>query len=191
MLLCKLGYTTCFATIAFIRLYFGFSVLWLLYYTCSCHAFPLIFYSTSLLLLSYHTMSSSCLILLVIYLLVLACLCLRHDFFNACLWFEFVDTLVLVYARHLAYTSPFAGEYWLLWILMSRSQSLDWRGSSCWGPSLLLRNRQTSCSSSPIIAPPSWLATSPAISWAPFCTVHACTSLCILAFAPIGDVIFL
>ena len=77
------------------------------------------------------------------------------------------------------------GEFWLLWILMSRSWSLDRRGPSCWGPSLLLWSRQINCSSSPILAPPCWLAASPVISWAPFCTVHICTSLCILAFAPI------
>ena len=34
-----------------------------------------VFYSTSLLLLSYHTMSIPCLMSLVIYLLVPACLC--------------------------------------------------------------------------------------------------------------------
>jgi len=83
------------------------------------------------------------------------------------------------------------GEFWLLWILMSRSWSLDRRGPSCWGSSLLLWSRQISCSSSPILAPPWWLAASPAISWAPFCIVYICTSLCILAFAPISDVIFL
>ena len=37
----QLGYPTCFATIAFIKFYFGFPVLWLLYYTCSCPAFYL------------------------------------------------------------------------------------------------------------------------------------------------------
>ena len=47
--------------------------------------------------------------------------------------------------------------------------------SSCWGPSLLLWSRQINCSSSPILAPPCWLAASPVISWAPFCTVHICT----------------
>ena len=38
------------------------------------------FYSTSLLLLSYYTMSISCLISLTIYLLAHACLCSRHGF---------------------------------------------------------------------------------------------------------------
>ena len=127
--------------------------------------------------------------LLCIYLLLHAHA--HNTVFNAWLWFGFIDTLVLISARHLAFASPLAGEFWLLWILMSRSRSLDWRGSSCWGLSSLLRSGQTSCSSSPILAPPGWLAASPAISWAPFCTVHTCTSLWILALAPIGDVIFL
>ena len=38
------------------------------------------FYSTSLLLLSYHTMSISCLISIIVYLLAPACLCPRHSF---------------------------------------------------------------------------------------------------------------
>ena len=121
----------------------------ILYMFMSC--FPLMFYPISLLLLSYHIMSSSCLILLVIYLLTLACLCSRHDFSNVCLWFRFVDTLVLIYACHLAFTSPLAGE--------SDSSEFSCPGlgawtegdSSCWGPSLLLRSWQTSCSSSPIL----------------------------------------
>ena len=66
--------------IACIGFYFGFSVLWLLHYTCSYPAFPLVFYSTSLLLLSYHIMSFPCLISTAVYLLAPACLCLRHGF---------------------------------------------------------------------------------------------------------------
>ena len=47
---------------------------------CSYPALSFVFYSTSLLFLSYHTMSTSCLISLVIYLLAPASLCLRHGF---------------------------------------------------------------------------------------------------------------
>ena len=44
--------------------------------------------------------------LLYIYLLLHAC---AHDtIFNACLWFEFIDTRVLIYAHHLAFASPLA-----------------------------------------------------------------------------------
>ena len=53
--------------------------------------------------------------------------------FNACLWFEFIDTRVFIYARHLILASPLAGEFWLPWILMSRSQSLELGDSPvCW-----------------------------------------------------------
>ena len=92
---------------------FGFLVLWsLLYYTCSYPSFPLVFYSTCLLLLSYYTMCSLAQYhLLYIYLLLYAC---AHDtIFNACLWFRFIDTRVLIYARHLAFASPHVGEFWL------------------------------------------------------------------------------
>jgi len=69
--------------------------------------------------------------LLYIYLLLHACV---HDtIFNACLWFRFIDTRVLIYARHLAFTSPLVGEFWLPWILMSRSWSLECMDSPrCW-----------------------------------------------------------
>jgi len=57
------------------------SSLWsLLYYTSLQPALPLVFYSISLLLLSYYTMSIPCLISLAIYLLAFVCLCSRHDF---------------------------------------------------------------------------------------------------------------
>ena len=46
----------CLAMFACIGFYFKFSVLWSLYYTYSHPALPLVFYSTSLLLLSNHTM---------------------------------------------------------------------------------------------------------------------------------------
>jgi len=167
------------------------SGLWsLLYYTCSYPLLPLVFYSTSLLLLSYHTMRSLCLISLAIYLLSPACLC--HDTVFKCMFIiQIIDKRVIIFARHLALASPLAREFWLLWILMSRSWSLrilpvaDLRGAAiAWiisrpsrAPSfqaLLLGSRVFLW----------WL-------WASFCTVHTCTSLCILAFAPISDVIFL
>ena len=81
MLLYKLGYTTCLTTIAFIRFYIRFLV-YDHYYIIP--ALPLVFYSSSLLLLSYHIMSSSAWYhLLCIYLLLHA---YAHDtVFNACL----------------------------------------------------------------------------------------------------------
>ena len=52
------------------------------YYHIS-YSYPVLlsmFYSISLLLLSYHSMSSSCLMSLVIYLPAYTCLCSRHGF---------------------------------------------------------------------------------------------------------------
>ena len=61
--------------------------------------------------------------LLSLYLFLHVC---SHDtVFNAYLWLGFIDTHVLILARHLAFVSPLAGEFWLLWILMSRSWSLE------------------------------------------------------------------
>ena len=74
------------------------------------------------------------------------------------------------------FTTRLGSFIWLPWILMSRSWSLELEDPSCWGQRLLLWSCQISCSSSPILAPPGWLAISPAISWALFCTVHICTS---------------
>ena len=187
MLLYKLGYTTCFATIAFIKFYFGFPVLWLLYYTCSCPAFHLYFIppvSCSYLIISW-------VVPLDITCFISTCLCSQRGF--QCTF------MIRIHWYTCAYPCSPPG-----FRITTRLGSSDSSGSSCpglgawtegdsfcWGPSLLLRSRQTSCSFSPILAPPSWLAASLAISWAPFCTVHICTSLCILAFAPISDVIFL
>jgi len=109
-----------------------FSLWPLLYSNCLHFALPLVFYSTSLLsYLIIPWVFPAWYHLLYIYLLLLAC---AHDtVFNACLWFRFIDTRVLIYARHLAFASPLAGEFWLAWILMSRSWSLERVDSpSCW-----------------------------------------------------------
>jgi len=117
----------------FHRVLHQISSLWpLLYYTCLHPAFPLVFYSTSFLSLSYYTMSSPRLILLVISVLLLYA-CAHDTVFDACLWFRFIDTRVLIYARHLASASPLTGEFWLPWIFMSRSWSLELGDSpDCW-----------------------------------------------------------
>ena len=90
------------------------------------------FHSTSLLLLSNHTMSIPAWYhLLFIYLLLFACA--YNTIFNAWFWFGFIDTRMLIFARHLAFASPVAGEFWLLWILMSMSRSLERVDSpNCW-----------------------------------------------------------
>jgi len=69
--------------------------------------------------------------LLYFYVLLLACA--HNTVFNACLWFEFIDTCVLIFARHLSFTSSFVREFWLPWILISRFQRLELvDSSSCW-----------------------------------------------------------
>ena len=82
-LLCysKLGYVTCFGHVCFHWVLHRIFGLWpLLYYSCLHPILPLVFYSTSLLLLSYHTMNILYLISLVISLLAPACLYPRHSF---------------------------------------------------------------------------------------------------------------
>jgi len=83
----------------------------------------------------------------------LVCLCLQHSFQCMLFWFEFIDTRVLIPARHLAFIIWLIGEFWLPWILMSKSWSLrlvdspdcwsEWRSGSVvdqwktvWGPIL-------------------------------------------------------
>ena len=109
----------CLIIIACPGFYFGFSVLWLLDYTRSYPAFYLC---------SIPPVSCSYLIILwvfpawyhmmYIYLPLHACATTR--FFNACLWFRFIGTRVLIYARHLAFDHHSPG-------------SSDSSGSSCPG----------------------------------------------------------
>ena len=191
---CQLYIVACFAEFASIGFHFGFPVLWsFLYYSCLHSALPLVFYSTSLFVLSYHTMSIPYLILLAIYIYLLLYACPHDTVFNAYLWFRFIDTRVLIFARHLALASPLTGEFWLLWILLSKSWSwslwilpvADLRGAAiAW---IISRPSRSPSFKAPMLGSKVlllWL-------WASFCTIHTCTSLCILTVAPIGDVIFL
>ena len=95
-------------------------VLWLLCYTCS---YPT-FYLYSILLLSDYTISLLYLPSIAVYLLVPACfMFMIQNYHYTC----------AILVRHLAFTSPLAGEFWLLWILMSRFWSLEHVDSpSCW-----------------------------------------------------------
>ena len=128
------------------------SGLWsLLYYSCLHPTLLRVFYSTSLLLLSYYTMRILCLISLAMSLLALVCLCSWHDF-QCMFMFRIYRYTCAIYARHLAFASPLVREFWLPKILMSRSQSLElvgslsswsvWRGGSVdhrqtvWSPTL-------------------------------------------------------
>ena len=78
----------------------------------------LLYFSSLYLLLSYYTMCILCWMSPAISLLFLYT-CTHNTIFYVCLWFGFIDTRVLIYARHLAFASPLAGEFWLPWILMS------------------------------------------------------------------------
>ena len=117
----------------------------------------------------------------------------HNTVFNAWFWFGFIDTRVLILVRHLAFASPLAGEFWLLWILMSRFWSLERVISpSCWsewrsGSVDLQQTVQSLILPGPLLGSRVFLLW----LWASFCTVHTCTSLYILALAPISDVIFL
>jgi len=64
-------------------------------------------------------MRISCLISLAIFYVLLFA-CAYSTIFNACLSFKFIDTRVLIFARHLEFASPLMGEFWLPWILISR-----------------------------------------------------------------------
>ena len=110
--------------IGFIRFYVSLGDLVLPY---------LLYFSSLYLILSYYTMRffTGC------HLLYPSCSCmhvLTNTIFYACLCLGFIDTHVLIYARHLAFASPLAGEFWLLWILMSRFQSLQRVDSPCCWP---------------------------------------------------------
>jgi len=94
----------------------------------------LIYFIYRLVTCSYHLISCMFLAwyrLLSLYLLLHVC---AHDtVFDAWLWFSFIDTRVLIFARHLSFASPLVGEFCLPWILMSRSWSLERVDSpSCW-----------------------------------------------------------
>jgi len=87
--------------------------------------------------------------LLSLYLLMYA---YAHDtIFNACLWFEFIDTRVLFYACHLSFASWLIGEFdfpgsscsglgaWSLWILWMLIRDASWsvdRRQTIWSPIL-------------------------------------------------------
>ena len=168
---------------------FGFMIV-ILYQFISC--LLLVFYPTCLLLLSDHTMSLPCLISYVVYLLASVCLCLRHCF-QCILWSRFIDIRVLIHTRHLAFASPLAGEFWLLWILMSRFWSLERVDSPSWWSEcaavawIFSRPSRALSFQAPLFGSRVFLLW----LWACLYTVHTCTSLCILAIAHISDVIFM
>jgi len=157
-----------------------------------------IFFTTSVLfhhylalILSYHEYSLLDIACYISTYFLYAC---AHDTdFDACLWFKFIDTRVLIFTRHLAFASPLTGEFWLPWILMSRSRSLELVDSPiCWpeGAAVAWITGRPSRALS-FQAPCASLEFSFCKLVSVICTVHTFKSLFILVFAPIGDVIFL
>jgi len=145
--------------------------------SCSCLIIPCVFPTW------YH--------LLFLYLLLYAC---AHDtIFNAWLWLRFIDTRVLIFARHLAFASPLLGEFRLPWILMSRSQSLELvNSSSCWlemhnGSVDHRRSVQSPIFPAPLLGSRVFLLW----FWALICTFYDCISLVFSHLCLSGDVIFL
>ena len=144
--------------------------LWLLlYYSCLHSAFSLVLYFTSLLSLSYYTMSIPYFISLAIYLSASVCLCSRHSF-QCMFMIQLIDTRMLIYVCHLAFVIPLVGEFRLPWILMSRSRSLELVNSpSCW-LEWHSESMDVDKSSEPYSSrPPACLSSFSSInSWAPF-----------------------
>jgi len=164
---CNYVSVVCFAKFAFIRFsiydhYYIITVYILPYFLCSI---PPVYCPYLIILWVFPTWYH----LLYIYLLLHACA--HAMIFNACLWFGFIDTRVLIYARHLAFASQLAGEFWLPWIFKSRSRIVELMDSpSCW-PEMCSDSvdlQQTIWS--PILSgPPARLSSFPSInSWAPF-----------------------
>jgi len=75
-----------------------------------------------------------CHIYFTYYLISCSCVSvLTTLFFNACLYFEFIDTRVFIPARHLLFITPLVGQFLLPWIYMSRSWGLELVDSpGCW-----------------------------------------------------------
>ena len=157
--------------LCFHRVLYWVSGLWpLLYYNCLHPALPLMFYSISLLLSTYYTMSIPCLISLAIYLPASACLCSRYSF-QYIIMIQFYRYTWAYLCTPLGIRITLVGEFWFLWILMSRSQSLQrvdffsyWPEKCSGGVDL----QQTIWN--PILPGPSTrLSSIPSInSWAPF-----------------------
>ena len=118
--------TTGFAVFAFIGFYFRFLVLLLLLYYIRLHpSLPLVFYSSSLLLLSYiPCMFPVWYHLLPLYLLLYVC---TYDtVFNTCS-IDLDLSIHVCLSLHATWRSLHhpLGSFWLPWILMSKSWSLE------------------------------------------------------------------
>ena len=172
----------------FIRFYFGFLILWLLLlllllYYSYLHLFTtcVLFHQSPAIIILYHV----CSLLDIIYYSTPVCMCSRHSFQYMVMTWIYRFTCAYP-CMPLGSASPLIGGVWLPWTCMFRSWSLDRSG--------LLGAQSCLVIASLISCWPSW-ALSFQAPWSSleffFCTVHNCLSLCILAFAPTGDVLFL
>jgi len=60
------------------------------------------------------------------YLFTCSCMLMLMTRFSIhALWLGFINTRVIIYARHLVFTAPLVGEFWLPWTCMFKSWSLD------------------------------------------------------------------
>ena len=145
----------------------------LLYHSCSIPPAPVLILSYP----EYSCLTSTCLH------------ASAHDtVFNAWLWFGFIDTLVLISARHLAFASPLA------WGVSSDSPGSSCPGHGAWSVWIPLVADQSGAAeawiSSRPSGTPSFQAPCVPLEFS-FCklvsalfTVHSCMSPCILAIAP-------
>ena len=132
----------------------------------------LFYFSPPYLLLSCHTMSTSCLIALVTYLPAYTCSCSRHCFqWIIMIQFYRYTCTYLSTPSGICITTRLGSFIWLPWILMSRSRSLERVDSpSCWSEwrsgSVDL---QKTIWSSILPGPPVCLSSFPLVnSWVPF-----------------------
>ena len=120
----------CFAQYAFFGTSdFRFMIISILYLLTSCFITCILFHQSPALILLYHVYS---LLDVTCYIsLFPVCMYSQYDFLG--MFMIQIYRYTCAYARHLAFAWSLAGEFWLLWILMSRSQSLQCVDSpSCW-----------------------------------------------------------
>ena len=160
---------------------------------CAHPASPLMFYSSNLLYLSYHTMSIPCLISFVVYLLAPACLCPRHGYlmhvYDSDLSIHVCLSMLAIWLPH--HHSPWSSDSsgsscpgfgaWSVWILPVADQSgaaVAWISCS---PSRAPSFQALLFGSWVFLL---WL-------WAPFVLFILVPSLVFSQLRHIGDVIFL
>ena len=121
-----IGSVVCFAELASIGFYIGFPVLWLLLLyllLIPCFTTCILFHQSPILIFSYHEyflFDTTCLISTCSCMPMLTTRFSMHDY-------DSVLSIHLYLSQHAIWLLPHhsPGEFWLLWILMSRSWSLE------------------------------------------------------------------